>query len=99
MAMSTSGTTTISAVKARQNFGKVLNRAYYSKERFVVERAGLPMVEITPIPESKRRDPGLSNFSKLRKQMQSTSADVPPKEAKALIDKAIKEVRAKNPDR
>ena len=44
-------TQSVTAIKARQNFGQVLNEAYYKGLSFVVERAKKPMVAIIPIDE------------------------------------------------
>jgi len=53
---------TISAYKARTNFGELLNEVYYKGEEVVVERKGKPMVKITKVKTKKRkeRDPLLA---------------------------------------
>ena len=42
-------TKTISAYKARVNFGELLNEVYYRGDEFIVERMGKPLVKIVPI--------------------------------------------------
>ena len=37
------------AIKARQNFGQVLNEVAFGGNQFIVERAGKPMAAIIPV--------------------------------------------------
>ena len=39
----------INAMKARQNFGQLLEEVYYRGEQFVIERAGKPMAAVVPL--------------------------------------------------
>ena len=39
----------INAMKARQNFGQMLEEVYYRGEQFVIERAGRPMAALVPL--------------------------------------------------
>ena len=43
----------INAMKARQNFGQVLEEAYYRGEIYIVERAGKPMAALVPLSQLK----------------------------------------------
>lgn len=43
--------TTISSTTVQTHFGDLLRRAYKHKERFIVERGGLPVVVILPVAE------------------------------------------------
>lgn len=40
---------TVSAIKARQNFGLVMNEIALKSDEYIVERAGKPLVAIIPI--------------------------------------------------
>jgi prevent-host-death family protein len=40
---------TVTAMKARQNFGQMLEEVYYRGEQFVIERAGRPMAALIPL--------------------------------------------------
>lgn len=42
-------TKTLSALKARQNFGQMLEEVYYRDEQFIIERAGKPMAAVIPL--------------------------------------------------
>ncbi|HYU17918.1 MAG TPA: type II toxin-antitoxin system Phd/YefM family antitoxin [Chloroflexota bacterium] len=44
-------TRVVSAFKARQNFGQILEQARYRGHRFLVERAGKPMAVVVGIGE------------------------------------------------
>jgi prevent-host-death family protein len=41
----------INALKARQNFGQMLEEVYYKGDRFVIERAGKPMAAVIPLSQ------------------------------------------------
>jgi len=41
----------INAMKARQNFGQMLEEVYYRGEQFVIERAGRPMAAVIPLSQ------------------------------------------------
>ncbi|HZM24887.1 MAG TPA: type II toxin-antitoxin system Phd/YefM family antitoxin [Anaerolineales bacterium] len=41
----------INAMKARQNFGQMLEEVYYRGEQFVIERAGRPMAALIPLSQ------------------------------------------------
>jgi prevent-host-death family protein len=49
MEQSRSPVKTINAMKARQNFGQMLEEVYYKGDQFVVERAGKPMAAVVPV--------------------------------------------------
>jgi len=42
---------TINAMKARQNFGQMLEEVYYKGDRFFIERAGKPMAALVPVSQ------------------------------------------------
>lgn len=86
-------TKSISALKARQNLGRVLNESYYKGLSFVVERAKKPMVAIVPIDEFlawQKRKAKLSQI--IRKAAERV--DLPEKPALELVrearEKAVK---------
>ena len=39
----------VTAMKARQSFGQVLEEVYYKGDQFVIERAGRPMAAVVPV--------------------------------------------------
>lgn len=63
----------LNALKARQNFGELLNEVYYGKETIIVERAGKEMAVIMPLEEYKSlKDKGKPEeiVSKAKEQLQ-----------------------------
>jgi len=42
---------TINALKARQNFGQMLEEVYYKGDQFIIERAGKPMAAVVPLSQ------------------------------------------------
>jgi prevent-host-death family protein len=36
-------------MKARQNFGQMLEEVYYKGDQFIIERAGKPMAAVVPL--------------------------------------------------
>jgi prevent-host-death family protein len=61
---------TISALKARQNLGQVMNEVALKGDDYVIERAGKPLVAVIPIEkyQSLRRELGdfFESLSKMR---------------------------------
>jgi prevent-host-death family protein len=51
MEQSRSPVKTINAMKARQNFGQMLEEVYYKGDQFVIERASKPMAAIVPLSQ------------------------------------------------
>lgn len=49
----------VSALKARRNFGDLINRAYYRGEETVIEKKGVPVAKITRVktPNFYGKDP------------------------------------------
>ncbi|MFZ5365858.1 MAG: type II toxin-antitoxin system Phd/YefM family antitoxin [Patescibacteria group bacterium] len=45
---------TVSAYKARTNFGELLNEVYYRGEEITVEKMGKPVVKIIPLKKEER---------------------------------------------
>ena len=44
----------INAMKARQNFGTMLEEVYYRGEQYIIERAGKPMAAVIPLRQLKK---------------------------------------------
>jgi len=59
----------VTALKARQKFGTILNAVSFKNDQYVVERKGMPMVAIIPIKKFKQMDKArqrfFSNMSKI----------------------------------
>jgi prevent-host-death family protein len=46
---------TLTAIKARQNLGEVLEEVYYNGDQFIIERAGKPMAAVVPLWQMQTR--------------------------------------------
>ena len=46
----------ISAMEARKRFGEIMNRVALRGERFIIKRAGKPLVSLTPIAEKAKKE-------------------------------------------
>jgi len=46
---------TLTAIKARQNLGEVLEEVYYNGGQFIIERAGKPMAAVVPLWQVQAR--------------------------------------------
>lgn len=61
----------ISAIKARQNLGQVMNEVALKEDEYIVERAGKPLIAIIPIEEyqrmKKEKDEFFQMFEKVQK--------------------------------
>ncbi|MGA9538099.1 MAG: hypothetical protein WBR24_19515 [Desulfobacterales bacterium] len=55
---------TISAVKARQKLGEILNRVALRREEIIIERAGKKIARLSPIDTEKTRPQGRLDFRK-----------------------------------
>src|SRR5208283_2738599 len=88
----------ISAMKARQNLGQVMNEVALRGDDFVVERAGKPLVAIIPMEKYRKLQGYLDEFREEVESFQQSVKDVDPKELDAAIEEAVsaaKKVTAK----
>ena len=88
----------ISAMKARQNLGQVMNEVALRGDDYVVERAGKPLVAIIPIEKYRKLQGYLNEFWEEVESFQQSVRDVDPKELDAAIEEAVlaaKKVTAK----
>ena len=85
----------IPAVEARVHLGEIMKRSFKRGERFIVEKAGIPMVAILSADEYVRliqeREEQLKIFDRIKAKTPNTTS----KEAEKDIRKAIQAVRKK----
>ncbi|GAG07252.1 unnamed protein product [marine sediment metagenome] len=59
----------VTALKARQIFGTIMNAVSFRNDQYIVERKGMPMVAIIPVKKFKQIDKArqrfFSNMSKI----------------------------------
>ena len=78
---------TISALKARQNLGQVMNEVALKGDEYIIERAGKPLVAVIPMERYQSLQKDLDEFFESLDMMRG---DI-KKENPALIDKIIDE--------
>lgn len=64
---------TVSAIKARQNLGQVMNEIYLKDDEYIVERSGKPMVAIIPIEKYLSMTGKRKEFFNLYDSLQQTA--------------------------
>jgi prevent-host-death family protein len=85
----------VNALKARQNFGQMLEEMYYKDEQFIIERAGKPMAAVVPLWQleawQKRREQFFAAVGEVQQHNQTVQPEVIEKE----VQEAIRAVRTK----
>lgn len=83
----------IPAVEARVHLGEIMKRSFKKGERFIVEKAGIPMIVILSVEEYSRlirdREEEFKIFDKIR----SNIPDIPAEEMEKDVNKAIQAIR------
>lgn len=86
----------IPAVEARVHLGEIMKRSFKKGDRFIVEKAGIPMIAILSADEYTRfiqeREEQFKIFDKIRTKAPGVSV----KEVEKDVSKAIQAVRKKH---
>jgi prevent-host-death family protein len=88
----------ISAMKARQNLGQVMNEVALRGDDYVIERAGKPLVAIIPMEKYRRLEKDLDDFFQEVRTFQESVKDANLEELDVAIAEAVtaaKKVTAK----
>lgn len=85
----------IPAVEARVHLGEIMKRSFKKGERFIVEKAGIPMIAILSADEYTRliqeREEQFKIFNKIRSKVPNITAE----EVEKDVRKAIQAIRKK----
>jgi prevent-host-death family protein len=79
----------ISAMKARQNLGQVMNEVALRGDDYVIERAGKPLVAIIPMEKYRRLQKDLDDFFLEVRSFQESVKDADPEELDRAIEEAV----------
>ena len=83
----------INAVKARKNFGEIIEEVYYRGDQIIVERQGKPMAAVVPLAILeqwlKQREEDMGVFDEIWSKSQSTDEAQIERE----VNQAITDVR------
>jgi prevent-host-death family protein len=84
----------ISAMKARQNLGQIMNEVSLRGDDYIIERAGKPMVAVVSMEKfqalQKDKDAAMSSLGQIWEKMKDES----PKTVAKTINEAVKAARA-----
>jgi prevent-host-death family protein len=85
----------VNALKARQNFGQMLEEVYYKGDQFVIERAGKPMAAVVPLWQLEAWQKRREQFFTAVEEVQQHNRQVKPEVIEHEVQEAIRAVRPK----
>jgi len=85
----------VNALKARQNFGQMLEEVYYKGDQFVIERAGKPMAAVVPLWQLEEWQKRREQFFAAVEEVQQHNPKVKPEVIEQEVREAIRTVRTK----
>ncbi len=86
---------TISALKARQNLGQVMNEVALKGDDYIIERAGKPLVAMIPMERYQSLQKDLDEFFESLDMMRRDIKKEDPELIDKLIDEAVQFARKK----
>jgi prevent-host-death family protein len=86
---------TISAIKARQNLGQIMNEVSLKGDEFVIERAGKPIAVLVSMDKYKILQKYIEEAKTAVHRIREKMKDEPAETIESLIDEAITAVRKK----
>ena len=87
---------TVSAQKARQRLGRLLDDVHRNGDQYVIERAGQPIAAVVPVWLLEERLARKKKFFDHIEEIWQRNRDVPPEATESEVAEAIREVRAKS---
>jgi prevent-host-death family protein len=86
---------TISAIKARQNLGQVMNEVALRGDEYVIERAGKPLVAMIPMERYAILQKDLDDFFESLNLMRRNIKKEDPEIIDQIIDEAVQFAKKK----
>jgi prevent-host-death family protein len=83
----------VSALKARQNFGQLVEEVYYKGDQFIIERAGKPMAAVVPLWQLEDRLQRRERLSANARKVWQSNAKVQPMVIQREVEAAVRAVR------
>ena len=83
----------ISAIKARQNLGELLEEVFYKNDHFMITRRDKAMAVVIPIEEYERLLAQREEDFAILEEVRSLHEDIDPDEVEKDVADAIKHVR------
>lgn len=88
---------TLTAIKARQNLGEVLEEVYYNGDQYIIERAGKPMAAVVPLWQLQTREKHKGRLFGMLDKIWKSAPQAKPAIVEREVAAAIRAVRAKPP--
>lgn len=83
----------VNALKARQNFGQLVEEVYYKGDQFIIERAGKPMAAVVPLWQLENRSRRRERLSANVQELWRSNAKVKPTVIEREVQEAVSAVR------
>ena len=78
----------VTALKARQIFGTIMNAVSFRNDQYIVERKGMPMVAIIPIKKFKQMDKARQRFFSNMSKISDSFAGEDPVKVDEVLEEA-----------
>jgi prevent-host-death family protein len=79
----------------RKNLGDLLSEVQYRKGKVIITKAGRPVAALVDIALFERIRKLDEEFDRMREELAGAFSDMPEKQLEALVDKAVKDTRAR----
>ncbi len=83
----------ITALKARQNLGQLMNEVAIKEDDYIIERAGKPLVAVIPIEKYRRFEEEKKGFFEWVDEVRRRTKDIDPREIDAAVSEAVGAVK------
>ncbi len=83
------------AMTVRQNLGELLNGVQSEHEKFMITKAGKPVAALVDIAMFTRLRKLDEEFDRMRTELAQAFTGIAEKAVEALVDEAVKDVRAR----
>jgi len=80
----------VTALKARQIFGTIMNAVSFRNDSYIVERKGTPMVAIIPVKKFKQMGKARQRFFKNMSKISDSFAEEDPKMLDNILEEATR---------
>ncbi len=87
-------TKTVSALKARQNLGQILEEVYYRGDQYIIERAGKQMAAVVPLWQVEERRKVREEAFGMIREIGAKNRKVKSETIEREVAEAIRAVRA-----
>jgi len=87
----------ISALKARQNLGQVMNEVAIKGDDYIIERAGKPLVAVIPIEKYQSLQQEIEEFFEALSKMGADLKEKDEKDMDMLVEEAVRSYRKPKP--